>query len=550
MSTPLLFLRRATAAALLLGLGACDSGDGDGQPDADPADSADTTVDAAADTTTAAPTETPLRPAANPTEFVAFSAETVATRADFAAMAGPLLGRDAAAGRGHRDFVFQNGILWTSEVDPRTPEQLVLTVHLETATGDAPFKRVAARVPASTTYGPLWFDTVEAAIATADAKLAAGEQMSAFRIEYRTRSANGGSVTVFYDHDGTTGKLGISTQGPRTSLLPDRVNQPALAGAPYETVYGLVNFNVDRDEFSFFVNRAYGISQGAAQNFKDFYLLPHDWLRLTVTPELDQERVDVAFEVVTVDGRRVPVARAPASLLGGEQFMQTVFRMYENMAAGEAGGAGSGTSWTAPFYYDDPEGGGVVEVIANGRDGQMQIAYAVESPTRQLQDVDFVPYQGNIEIPENWDEVDPSCAEVGSEEAAQGFFDIRFEASTTVRGALRNPAEIRGNVWGSIYRDEDVRITGPLDGAEAVASFAYTDVTIGAGPTEQVYRIDRPLTAGKYQLLGFMDINGNADTANPDPDLGDPVMIPIGGFEMKCAVQPVIAEFAILLPRR
>lgn len=547
MQTRLSLVLAACAATAPL-LAGCETEDGEEMSPCPSDDAGDAAGLDAGDVAEGSSAETPLRPSANPTEYVAFSTEVVVTRDEFAALAGPMLGADAAAGNGHSNFVFQNGILLTSTVDGRTPEQLVLTFGMETATGDEPFSRIAAQVPASTAYGQLWFDTVMTAIDNAERKLAEDGQMEAFRIEYRTRSANGGIVTVAYDFDGTQGTFGINVQSPRTSLLLGRINAPAQAGEPYETVYGMVNFRVERDEFSFFVNRAYGISQGAAQNFSDFYLLPHEWLRLTVTPELDDERVDVAFEVVTLDGRRIPVARAPASLLGGEQFMQTVFRMYENMAEGEAGAPGTGTSWTAPFYYDDPAGGGVVEVIANGNDGVMRIAYAVESPVRVLQDVDFVPYQGTIVIPDNWDEVDPSCAEVGANEAAAGFFDVRFEASTTVRATLGEPSEIRGNVWGSVYRDEDVRITGPIDGAEAVASFAFDDVVIGAGPSEQVYRIDQQLTAGKYQILGFLDINSNSSADAPDPDTGDPVMIPIGGFELKCDVQPIIAEFALLLP--
>ncbi|MCB9506073.1 MAG: hypothetical protein H6697_00220 [Myxococcales bacterium] len=545
-------MRRLALPLALLVVAGCDnaSNDDDGarcEPPSDATADAPAEADAGADTG-AAVTETPLRPAANPTEYVAFSVEAPAGRAEFDALGGPLLGADAAAGRGHRDFVFQNGIRLTSEVDPRTAEQLVLTVEMETATGDEPAQRVVARVPASTAYGAIWFDAVEAAIATADAKLERGETMEAFRIEHRARSANGGNLTTYYDFDGVSGRFGISVQGPRTSLLSGRVNEPAQSGAPFESVYGRVNFQVDRDEFSFFVNRAYGISEGAAQNFNDFYLLPHEWLRLTVTPQLDDDRVDVGFEVVTLDGRRVPIARAPASLLGGEQFMQTVFRMYENMADGEIATPGSGTTWTAPFYYDDPNGGGVVEVIANGHDGVMRIAYAVESPIQTLQDVDFVPYQGQIVIPDDWDAVDPTCAEIGASESAQGEFKIRFAASTTVRHALGDPATISGPIWGSVYRARDVRITGPIDGAEPVVSFAFDDVVIGDGPTETVYELERPIPAGDYQMLGFMDVDGNADPESPDPDEGDPVMIPIGGFQLRCDTQPITAEFALLLP--
>ena len=62
------------------------------------------------------------------------------------------------------------------------------------------------------------------------------------------------------------------------------------------------------------------------------------------------------------------------------------------------------------------------------------------------------------------------------------------------------------------------------------------------------YPLGTDLPAGSYQILGFMDIDGNADPNDPQPDEGDPVMIPIGGYELACAVQPVTAEFAIVLP--
>ena len=52
----------------------------------------------------------------------------------------------------------------------------------------------------------------------------------------------------------------------------------------------------------------------------------------------------------------------------------------------------------------------------------------------------------------------------------------------------------------------------------------------------------------RFGTLGFLDIDGNADPDDPDPDEGDPVMIPIGGYELSCELQPVIAEWAIVLP--
>jgi hypothetical protein len=35
---------------------------------------------------------------------------------------------------------------------------------------------------------------------------------------------------------------------------------------------------------------------------------------------------------------------------------------------------------------------------------------------------------------------------------------------------------------------------------------------------------------------------------NADPDEGDPVFIPIGGYDMRCADEPITVEAALLLP--
>jgi hypothetical protein len=218
----------------------------------------------------------------------------------------------------------------------------------------------------------------------------------------------------------------------------------------------------------------------------------------------------------------------------------------DDMAAVEAQAPGTSTPWKVPFYYDDPEGGGVVEVIAQGERGESRIAYAVESPVNELTEVDFVAYQGTVEVPEDWDAPDPTCAALGSEESAAGVFDVRFLASSTV--AQSPPAEgLSGTVYGAIYRSEDVEITGPVDGAESVASFEFADVDVSDGPSD-VFRIEDELPTGDYQLLGFLDVDGNADPADASPDADDPVFIPIGGYQLRCAVQPVTAEFALLLP--
>jgi hypothetical protein len=488
-----------------------------------------------------------LRGPTSPTEHVGLTTQIPTDRASFDETASQLFGADAAKGTYLDDLEVGAGLHLSSAEHPEADDQVALTVALDT-TGAKPPSRTVARVPASTATGKTFIDAVDAALAqTSKVSAEDPDGLAPWRIEYRSRSAQGGQVTVgvvFDPADGT--HLEVQAQGPTTSLLPDRINRAATEGRPYETVYGLVWFDVSRDQFDFFANRAYGISAGKSQNFKDFELVPHNWLRLTVTPELDQDRVSVGFDVITVDGRRVPVAKAPASLVAGEEFMQTVFRMAENTAAQEKAKPGSSTPWEVPFYYDDPEGGGVVEVIAQGKDGKSQIAYSIESPAKELDDLPFVPYAGKVEVPDDWDAPSPTCKDAGSKDADEGELQISYQPSTTVRGSeLKAP--LRGTVYGSVYKASDVKITGPIDGAKPVANIREDGVDVREGPSK-AYPLGVDLPAGSYQILGFLDIDGNADPNDPGPDEGDPVMIPIGGYELSCAVQPVTAEFAIVLP--
>lgn len=498
---------------------------------------------------TVEPTET-FRPRSTPVEYVGLTLERgFANEAEFLALVDPVFGAASARGEGHQDLEIHPGIFLTVTPDGRTPEQAVVTMEMEPSRESDVMRRIILQVPVSFNYGGVYIAAVRAALARTMEVMAEGEPMAPYHLEYHVVSPNGGELTLQteWQAGGTSGVVRFITSAPRTSLTPGSVNSAAFGGDPYEQLAGTVFFELSIDEFSFFSNRAYGISSGALQNFSDFRLQPHDWLRLTVTPRLADELVDVGFEVISVDGARVPFARAPASVVAGEQFQQNVIRMVDDMLAAEAATPGSSRPFEVSFYYDDPEGGGVVSVIANGRNGIFSIAYAVASPARALEDVSFVPYQGNIDIPDTLPEPQ-TCAEVGSTEALSGRFHIRFDASTTVRNSALLTSPLVGNVWGSIYRAEDVTIVGPNEGASPVASFAFENVDIQGGLSAETYVIDTLIPGGNYQILGFMDIDRNADLANADPDEGDPVAIPIGGFPMRCADEPITVEFALLLP--
>tara|TARA_R110002072_G_scaffold977_2_gene8044 strand:+ start:486 stop:2174 length:1689 start_codon:yes stop_codon:yes gene_type:complete len=489
-----------------------------------------------------------LRPASSASEYVGVEVGIPMEEAQVLSVLSQLLGAEAASGAHLMNFELQPGLMLSSTDDSRSSEQQILQVDMRVSNEDVtPAQRTLFRGPASYAYGAIFVDVVAAALQELRNN---SDGMSPFTLEYRSRSALGGQLAVIVDFAQDSGiQLKVDVNTPRTSLIPGNINQPYLSGAPYESIYGLVNFTLSRDQFDFFSTRAYGLSAGANQNFNDFLLLPHRWLRLTVTPLLDDLTVDVGFEVVTVDGRRVDIARAPASVIAGEQFRETVFRMVDNMNEAELRLPGSSVPWSVPFYYDDPAGGGVVEVLARGSEGQFRIAYAVETPVNQLQDTEFLAYQGSVEIPDDWDAARPTCAELGSSAALEGRFELRFNASSTVRKSKNLDGPLRGTVVGSIFRAEDVTLTGPKEGAEAVYAFRFDDVDVTSlDGSPQSYGIPVTLGAGDYQILGFMDIDGNEAIGGGGPDANDPVMIPIGAYAMECAVQPTTVEFAILLP--
>lgn len=142
-------------------------------------------------------------------------------------------------------------------------------------------------------------------------------------------------------------------------------------------------------------------------------------------------------------------------------------------------------------------------------------------------------------------EGDPACADVGSVAADRGRFLVTFDAAP-IRGNPNLDGELRGPIRGQVYRAEDVRLTGPIDGAQALGSFEFADIDLretAAGP----FPLDFDLPAGDYQFLGFLDVDGNAATTD-GPDVNDPVMIPAVATTLSCAEQPVTLSFPILLP--
>jgi uncharacterized protein (DUF2141 family) len=301
-------------------------------------------------------------------------------------------------------------------------------------------------------------------------------------------------------------------------------------------------FHLTKDQFDYFVDHAYGKGATGRQNFKDFALVPHTWLRLSVEPQLMQQKVSVGFDVLLSDGTRRALAKAPASILAGSSFQALVDRNMGSMTLAEKNLPGSSQPWRVPFYYDHPDGGGVVQVIAQGEKGNFTIAYSVESPRHALSDVPFVAY-----LPVNLPPPDPNakaCDMLGDPNihlSPMGTFHMEFIVSDVIREASdRRP--LRGDILCSIFHANDVTVTGPKPDVLSVSDFSIAGADFEAA--KPISYDSKELYAGEYQILCAQDTDQDGKAS-----LGDPVTLPIGGFPIACNVNPVTVEFAILDPQ-
>src|SRR5258706_15259655 len=280
-----------------------------------------------------------------------------------------------------------------------------------------------------------------------------------------------------------------------------------------------------KDDFDLFTKHAYGAEATGKQNFNDFALVPHTWLRLTVEPHLDAQYVSVGFEVLGLDGKRTAVAKAPASIHAGGTFKALVLRNMTAMMDQEKAKVGSSRPFKVPFYYDNPDGGGVVQVIAQGEKGVVSVAYAIESPRHPLKDVDFVAFTPVVIEPPD-PNLTASCEKLGDPSivlAPKGTFEITFKASDVILNSSSLTKPLQGPIFCSMYHASDVTITGPNPGAVEVQSFSIpaADLQSGTPPkftTQEVY-------AGDYQILCAQDLDASGGASK-----GDPVTLPIGNF--------------------
>jgi hypothetical protein len=477
------------------------------------------------------------------TEWVDYHTQVPITPTDFDSLASGMFGANAQAGQFLSQKPVNQSFFITSVADPSTPTQTRLTFAFDDGTSTP---RVLATTPASYSVGGIFIKTCDAAIAQMQADVTsqnAGGEI--FNIVYTVTSTQGGTLAVTLNGNQGTYSLSLDVTSPHTSLQVGQIGMAATDSQPYDTVSGTVWFGISNDEFDYFVDHAYGADATSGQNFSDFALTPYQWLRLTVTPNLPENIVNVAFVVLATDGTRVPVAQAPASVMAGSTFQALVDRAMAVMTAQEKAQAGSSTPWTIPFYYDEPQGGGVVQVIAQGSLGQFEIAYSVASPQNMLTDVPFVPYKTVTFPPPNPNQAKP-CYQQGLPGVTQsltGVFQITFTLSSVITTSLNPGQQLQGDIGCSIYDSSEVNGGGPLPGAQSMLDFTVPAANM-TGSTPVTYTTTKPLPDGSYQILSAQYVDGNDNNA----DKGDPVTLPIGAYPLACNINPATVQFAILLP--
>lgn len=110
-------------------------------------------------------------------------------------------------------------------------------------------------------------------------------------------------------------------------------------------------------------------------------------------------------------------------------------------------------------------------------------------------------------------------------------------AFTVSEGAQSNPKlkdPLVGHVYGSIYKKEDVKLTGPVEGATAVVTGIDIQIDLRTDAVSKTFYTSPQIPVGKYTFLGFFDVDGSSSgAADRDPETGDPVTLPTNVIEIQ-----------------
>jgi hypothetical protein len=112
----------------------------------------------------------------------------------------------------------------------------------------------------------------------------------------------------------------------------------------------------------------------------------------------------------------------------------------------------------------------------------------------------------------------------GEDPPAEVALTLTFSASETVRSSPNLVDPLAGVIYGSIYRLAEVGVTGPREGAEAVADVEVADVDHTVDTESAAAWSEAPPAPDFYVFLGFFDVDGN-HAGSFEPDAGDPVTL-------------------------
>lgn len=315
--------------------------------------------------------------AASASENLAVKAEDVMAAPDLASLLDRTVGAAAASGASPAVALpLRNGLFLTA-----VPSGANILLRFEIDPAGAGNREAFAEVPIPAALGRTFADLVSAAMSTMALTVATPGLAQPWKLVLWAGAEYGGDLNVVVEADAQASfTLCWMVKSPARAI--DAYALPAAFGSAADeggkaSISGTVHFPISLSDFQVFVNRAYG--KNAPQRFTDFGLIPHTWLRLTVTGDAANRVVNVHFDAVTNAGARLFVAEAPASTaVGGRFFDETVARMQE-MLDEEAKSPGSSRKWGTNFYYASAQQG-VVEVVVAGEKGSFDIAYRVVTP--------------------------------------------------------------------------------------------------------------------------------------------------------------------------
>jgi len=333
-------------------------------------------------------------------------------------------------------------------------------------------------------------------------------------------SDTGGHLTLRVLGVGDSLRLVHEVRGPHQLIGDLSHGEPAAWTGDWASLGMSVGFIVRKDQLNFFVDKAYGRGQAEGQSFDHFILgPPHDWINVTVTPWIGLvPAVEVSFEAILEEGSRIPYAAAPASDIMGAQFIEVVNGAMTAMTEQDRAEPGSSTPFEIPYFYDNPEGG-IVQVRVVGKDGIFTIYYDLTSN----------PLPNGEPAPE----VEPldTDPDGGMGYGGEGKLNVTFQASDLVLESELLDAELQGEIWANVFRSDEVLVTGPIEGAEVLDSIHVPLADLRDG-IRSVPIITEDLPGVRVKILGFCDIDGNADPDEPGPDPGDPVTVPFKEFQV------------------